>query len=418
MKRGQKILSTATSTDDNARMRAPHPILKSESVPPADMNGFSDVDENGVDYSRQPPPIDGNALLRVDYRCGASRLTEVSTQTETAYVKAFLALYWTDVRLIDWKGPLPEDLWGPFCNLRNGIAYEMEIDDHEFLLVDAKVGRLKRFIIFEGRVVNNLDLLEFPFDVNTIDVEFGFISHWRTKDHSKSGTSAGARTYDLQEVRSKSEGDVIGIFWDGHIAEWTLHGASVILNEHNDVSGYEHRMVKLQFHVGRNIWYYAVKIMLPLYLLIVNFGSDFVLPVDDLSSRSANTMTGFLASFAFLYFISESLPKVDFLTRIDKIVVWSLITMTLCGVEAWVCYLIDIVYGRDTALMFNWISVVVLAAVYIMVNVVLLVPGHRRKQRKLASLQKAIQAQPKTFDDIEGPRKAFHIGFTYKPKHA
>jgi hypothetical protein len=52
-----------------------------------------------------------------------------------------------------------------------------------------------------------------------------------------------------------------------------------------------------------------LKVLLPLYLLLINFASDFFLPPSDLSSRSSNTMTGFLAAFAFLYVIAEMLPK-------------------------------------------------------------------------------------------------------------
>eukprot|EP00041_Stephanoeca_diplocostata_P038758 m.1550423 g.1550423 ORF g.1550423 m.1550423 type:complete len:156 (+) comp25265_c0_seq63:1345-1812(+) len=62
-------------------------------------------------------------------------------------------------------------------------------------------------------------------------------------------------------------------------------------------AGYVQSQLKLSFHVGRDVTYYATKVLLPLYLLIVNFAGDFLLPVEDLSSRSANTMTGFLAAF-------------------------------------------------------------------------------------------------------------------------
>ena len=55
---------------------------------------------------------------------------------------------------------------------------------------------------------------------------------------------------------------------------------------------------------------HVYRILVPLYLLILNLSTIFFLPVDDLSSRSANSMTGFLAAFAFLFVVGESLPKV------------------------------------------------------------------------------------------------------------
>eukprot|EP00041_Stephanoeca_diplocostata_P038750 m.1551426 g.1551426 ORF g.1551426 m.1551426 type:complete len:358 (+) comp25265_c0_seq121:200-1273(+) len=201
------------------------------------------LDGGGIDYSLPPLQCgDGKDTSSddffVDFRCGASRVTEVSTSAQTAYMKAYLALYWTDLRVADWEvdRPLPEDLWGPFCNVRNGYANEMTIDDHEFVLVDRERGRLKRFLIFEGRVSNNLNLKEFPFDFNSIDIEFGFVSHWRSKNGEKYGTASGTPIYRLREVRDPREGDIIGIYWDGHIPEWTLHGASWKLHVHKDPS--------------------------------------------------------------------------------------------------------------------------------------------------------------------------------------
>lgn len=71
-------------------------------------------------------------------------------------------------------------------------------------------GRLKRFLIFEGRVTNNLNLKEFPFDFNSIDIEFGFVSHWRSKNGEKYGTASNTPIYRLREVRDPREGDIIG----------------------------------------------------------------------------------------------------------------------------------------------------------------------------------------------------------------
>ena len=45
-----------------------------------------------------------DGLLRVSFRCGASRIAEVSTADQTSYMKAFIVLYWSDPRLIGWEG--------------------------------------------------------------------------------------------------------------------------------------------------------------------------------------------------------------------------------------------------------------------------------------------------------------------------
>eukprot|EP00038_Savillea_parva_P015250 m.13488 g.13488 ORF g.13488 m.13488 type:complete len:401 (-) comp3049_c0_seq1:162-1364(-) len=364
------------------------------------ISGFDNNDDTDVDLSAPPPPPEPGATLWVDFRVGASRLNQVNTAEETACVKAFVALYWTDPRMIGYNKPtLPDGLWGPYCNCRNGIRADMDCDDHEFELVDPNTGRLKRFLIFEGTVSNDLDLTEFPFDTNTVDVEFGFVSHWRTRDGSKGGTSAKKPIYLVRCVSDPSEGDPIGVYWNRKVPEWELYGASWTLKKHEDKSGYTQQQLRLSFLVGRHVTFYALKVLLPLYLLLINFASDFFLPPSDLSSRSSNTMTGFLAAFAFLYVIAEMLPKVEFLTRIDQVILVTLIGMTLCGINAWTVFLIEDQYDVKLAQKVNWIVGTTLASLYVVLNVVLLLPGlwHKRRmlhvwRSKAASTEREIQS--------------------------
>mmetsp|Transcript_964 Transcript_964/g.3209 ORF Transcript_964/g.3209 Transcript_964/m.3209 type:complete len:333 (-) Transcript_964:335-1333(-) len=254
----------------------------------------------------------------------------------------------------------------------------------EFEIVNRDTGRMKRFLIFEGVVANNLDLTEFPFDTNSVDIEFGFVSHWRTRDGSKSGTSPMVPIYLVRSVSDPKEGDPIGIYWNKKIPEWELYGASWYLKTHVDKAGYTQQQLMLSFLVGRHVKFYALKVLLPLYLLLINFAADFLLPTKDLPSRSANTMTGFLAAFAFLYVIAGMLPKVEFLTRIDQIILVTLIGMTMCGIEAWVVYLLDEQQGTETAEQVNWIAGSVLGGLYVLINLAILVPGIRHKAHQLA----------------------------------
>lgn len=346
-------------------------------------------------YSLPPSgAVTDDGLLRVSFRCGASRIAEVSTANQTSYMKAFIVLYWTDPRMAGWEGDhLPDELWGPFVVVRNALKNEMSVDDHEFQLIDRSKGRMKRFILCEGTVVNHLDLKEFPFDFNSVDIEFGSVSHWRTKDGSKSGSVVGTPSYYLCEVRNPAEGERIGIYWDGHIPEWQLHGASFNLHRHSDKAGFVQSQLKLSFQVSRSVKFYVAKILVPLYLLIINLATIFFLPVDDLSSRSANSMTGFLAAFAFLFVVGESLPKVDFLTRIDKVIMASLGTITAVGLESGGIYVAAVYYPVEVAERANWICGMVTAIIYIAINILLFVPAMRHRERRVLSWMDSVASQ-------------------------
>ena len=60
----------------------------------------------------------------------------------------------------------------------------------------------------------------------------------------------------------------------------------------------------------------------------------FEFSVSDLSSRNDSLSTYFLAAFAMLYVVGESLPKTDLLTRIDKVIVLTTSCLVITGITS------------------------------------------------------------------------------------
>lgn len=44
------------------------------------------------------------------------------------------------------KAVLPDDLWGPFCNCRNGVRADMDCDDHVSLIPPAVPDRVREIV--------------------------------------------------------------------------------------------------------------------------------------------------------------------------------------------------------------------------------------------------------------------------------
>ena len=66
-----------------------------------------------------------------------------------------------------------------------------------------------------------------------------------------------------------------------------------------------------------------------------------------------------------------------------QIIVVTLVGMTLCGVNAWVVFVISEQYNIKLAEQVNWIVGAVLAMLYVTLNIGLLIPGVYHKKREL-----------------------------------
>lgn len=343
-------------------------------------------EEDGVHKWIDPPTPKGGGDLFVDFRAGTSLIAQISTAEETAYIKAHIAMYWTDPRFIGYQSTtLPPDLWGPWPVVRNCSASEFSYDDREFVLLNRETGRMKRFVVYEGTIHNRMEnLTDFPFDADTVTIEFASTGNWRTRDGSIAGSVAKGAGFVLREVREKDEGNIIGVYWGGDISEWSMHGASYIMTDQKDKSGHITRQISLKFKICRRATYYMIKVLVPLYLLVLLFAGTFVFPVEDLPSRHDSTMTGFLAAFALIYVVSEHLPKTSFLTPVDKAILISLVSMATCAIANWVVYSIAINDTVDKAETINLWFGVALASVFSVSNFLIFArSAWRRRSTKL-----------------------------------
>ena len=233
------------------------------------LSTVSDTQMTDVNWLDPPTGPDGEVLI-VDVRVNALKISEIDTVYGRAGVNVAIIFYWDDPRLADWEGvALPDTLWGPKFKLINALPDMMEIDD-DFMTTSVGSTRLKRVWRYMGTVDNPMDLREFPFDLDTVDLNFMTGSHWQSKDGKRHGSMANSRSYRLRRVHDPAEGRWLELKWPGDVSEWTLHGASTILRDDpKSVSGTENSWLFIKFHLSREFGYYFWKALLPLYMLNV-----------------------------------------------------------------------------------------------------------------------------------------------------
>ena len=96
--------------------------------------------------------------------------------------------------------------------------------------------------------------------------------------------------------------------------------------------------ITIAFHVGRDANFYLIKVLTPVFMLTMLSLHVYMFDPSNISDRVATTATYFLAAFAMLYVVSESLPKTSFLTRVDKTIFLSTCNLLIAGFTTTLLY--------------------------------------------------------------------------------
>ena len=159
-------------------------------------------------------------------------------------------------------------------------------------------------------------------------------------------------------------------------------------------SGSERTIIEVSFHVARNSAFYVWKVMLPVYLLTLLSFQVYAFHPAELEARVNTTATYFLAAFAMLYVVSGDLPKTDFLTSIDIVIVFTSLALATSGICSVILFLF-IEYSTsgtkdermDSAMVANvWIAIATIV-VYVAAQFYLFIPVIHRKNGATKALQ-------------------------------
>ena len=156
----------------------------------------------------------------------------------------------------------------------------------------------------------------------------------------------------------------------------------------------------IAIHISRSAGYYFWKALLPLYLLTILSFTTFEFEVDDLSSRNDTVSTYFLAAFAMLYVVGESLPRTDFLTKIDIVIVLTTTLLVIIGITSVVLHRVAKKDDAALAMAEKWNTriEVGLLALYATINIIIFVPSWwtHRKHKNLLNKNEPAAITPAT----------------------
>ena len=203
----------------------------------------------------------------------------------------------------------------PYVNCQNEDILKCNISNNNSELY------IQNNYFFNGKVHQAFDLISFPFDKQNLHLTF-FVS-----DIILDPTSQKLVPFDIildeyfeEEVSRFVEDEAI----NQSNPEWKF-------KDHYETYGdiwnpfYKIKNITISqtFEVERNYLYYIYKLIFPVIFLVLISFSVYWINVKDLESRVTVSIVCLLSLIAYNFVIDEDLPKIGYLTLLDKIILIS-----------------------------------------------------------------------------------------------
>jgi hypothetical protein len=266
-------------------------------------------------------------------------LVDINTRKEEFTLDFFVETRWKDERLGDMarkKGlSLCEtpvgSIWTPGMILINSRETRTQLPVVFYVHADGTVEGENRYI---GTFAAPFDLSDFPLDTQTLPLKF--ISRKYGPDELSivfEGTGAG-------KVFSETA-------WDARLGK--LKAGVFELNLLMDTD--EEEPVKLalfeyEIEVKRRIMYYVWKVFLPLCVIVFASWAIFWIDPTHIGVQTGIGTAMLLTIIAFLFSLERSLPKIDYLSRMDIFVYSSLVFVFLAFVQG-LCTCTIAAHGKE-----------------------------------------------------------------------
>lgn len=175
-----------------------------------------------------------------------------------------------------------------------------------------------------------MDLEDFPFDVQSLEayiIPFGEFS-------DSVQLVVDERVLGATEEYAKTRQKV-------NIAQWTLTNLDLVADKldhryYGDKKEFsEIKMtITMQRKSANMIW----KVIIPLLVLVLLMWAIFWIDVDNLADRLNTAFIGILTIVAYQFLIDGTMPRIDYFTFMDAVLLYSFIFMCLTIIESLVVY--------------------------------------------------------------------------------
>ncbi len=205
------------------------------------------------------------------------------------------------------------DLWIPDVELANSIG---AVSNSARRIEIGADGTVRLSGVFSSVVAARFDLRRFPFDKQSFPIAMESFS------------------FNRDVVILQPMENLVGYKDDLYLPEWQVKSLTAGTEEAGQVRDrVPFSRVTFNVNVERETGYYVAKLSVPLTLIVMLSWSVFWMGKESLGGRMRISSTAFLTIVAYQFAISGSLPKVAYLTLMDKVMIAAFILIALSALE-------------------------------------------------------------------------------------
>ena len=281
-----------------------------------------------------PPP--GSGATQIDVGFHLTSLSDIDVISSRFRFEGYAVFEWCDPRqafdettegrsthvVFGKKSPDGyADLWIPDVTVANSFGGTSNTSRRTEIAAD---GTVRVSGIFSSVVAARFDLRRFPFDKQSLAI--GMESF----------------TFNSDVVILRATEDLVSYDEDLYLPEWRVRSLTVSSVEAGQVRDrVPFSRVIFAANVERETGYYLVKLSVPLMLIVMLSWSVFWMRSESLGGRMRISSTAFLTIVAYQFAVSGDLPKVAYLTLMDKLMITSFILIALTALENMVAVLMN-----------------------------------------------------------------------------
>jgi len=222
-----------------------------------------------------------------------------------------LEMSWRDVRLTqDALGCDPADarlplaaIWHPRLVLMNSIDVDQTLEP---IIQIGPEGRLRLVQRYTGVFSSRMALEDFPLETQRLRVVIG------------------TALLGPDQVQIRIDPDRSGVFGTTTVAGWFVESPSSEVDTAR-IADVTINRIRYAFPARRRPGYFAYKVVLPLALIVAMSWSVFWLDPEKLDAQLGVASASVLTLIAFQLSLGDLLPRIPYLTRLDRFVLGSTI---------------------------------------------------------------------------------------------
>ena len=276
--------------------------------------------------SLDPPP--GSGATQIDVGFHLISLSDIDVIRSRFRFEGYAEFEWCDPRQAfdastegrskrvlfgDKALDIKDELWIPDLELADSIGDVANTARSTEVSADGTV-RVSGF--FNSVVATRFDLRRFPFDKQSFAI------------------AMESFTFNRDAIRLQPMEKMVGYEEDLYLPEWQVKSLTASTKEAGQVRDrVPFSRVIFNINVEREAGYYLVKLSVPLTLIVMLSWSVFWMGKESLGGRMRISSTAFLTIVAYQFAISGSLPKVAYLTLMDKVMIGAFILIALSALE-------------------------------------------------------------------------------------